>query len=227
MNLIRIPNVKHRLYFAQRTARPLLVLALLTVTTLHGCGDDGAFRLEGFEADTVEVPAEYEGLANHRVAVLVNAPVEIMFRYPQAQLEVCSIVSELIAARVPGVAVVDPRTVVDFQRRNIYWSTATYAELGEYLDVSRLVLIDLGAYTTRASGDPNLYRGLISASVAVAEMDSPTPNDLVYRTEITQFYPKKQPAGVLDANETAIRKGMLDLFALATVHRFVDYEVER
>lgn len=200
-------------------------LCLAAAAVLPGCEFFG-FVAQGVtgEKQKLRVKAEYHGLENQKVAVLVDANQELLFEQPLAQREVCEWVSQRLAAGVPGIQVIDAKQVVDFQNRNLYWTTASYSELARRLDVTRLVLIELTDYRLHEPGNVNIWRGVISGNIAVAEADGPKPDDLVYDTAVTVAYPPDKPAGVLDADQRTIRFGVLDLFSRAAAGKFYDHE---
>lgn len=205
-----------------------LCLMFAAAAIAGGCQAAGlvAYAVAG-EGSKIKVEAEYEGLQDERVAVLVNADASLLYRQPYAQLEVGTAVSEAIAANVEGVTVIDPADIVAFQQRNIYWSTATYSQLADRLNVTRIVMIELREYRLHDPGNTVMYRGVASARVEVAEADSPTPDTPVYATEVATAYPPKRPEGVPDANPATIKKAMLDQFTRAVVGRFYDHKEPR
>jgi hypothetical protein len=200
-------------------------LGLCAATTLTGCEAAGIIaHVVTPETKTLHVKAEYRGLENQKVAVLVDANPSLLFEQPLAQREVCEWVSEKLAANVPGIQVIAAKQVVDFQNRNLYWNTATYSELARRLGVNRLLLIELTDYRLHEPGNVNIWRGVIAGSVAVAEADGPRPDDLVYDAPVMVAYPPDKPMGVLNADQRTIRFGTLDLFALAAAGKFYDHD---
>lgn len=203
-------------------------LALLTLTCmlpLSGC------QMAGYAAHVAEelrppdtILAEYRGLENQSVAVIVNADYATLYDHPVVQLEIATAVTRRLADQVPGIELVNPRRVVEFQVRNPYWSAATYSELAKRLNVSRIVLIDVQEFRTREPGDTNLFRGVISAHVSVATDQS---NNLVYATTVSQAFPANAPEGILDARESDIRLGTISLFSYGVANKFADMQEAR
>jgi hypothetical protein len=193
-----------------------------------GCNVIGwaAQPFAGEKAPPISVTAEYHGLDGRSVAVVVDADHSTLYQYPTALLEVCTAVTNLIAANVPDVQTVEPRQIVDFQQRNYYWSTMQPAELAHRLGVERLVLITLTEYRTHEPGNVNLYRGVITGSLEVYETESASPNRAAYASVVTAHFPNTN-IGVPNADELTIRKGTLDLFALRAAGRFFDHEEPR
>lgn len=203
-------------------------LAAALTALLSGCGAAGFVATVAADvAPPLDVKAEYKGLANQSVAVLVDADLSVLYQQPLAQYELCAAVAEKIAAGVPGVKVIDARQIVDFQHRNIYWNTLTYSELAAKLEVKRLVIVDVQEYRLHEPGDVNIWRGVINAHIGVAEADGPKPNDKVYSTTILAAYPPNRQEGVVNAEQQTIRLGAIDLFSRNAAYKFYDHKEER
>ncbi len=204
------------------------VVLLCCVAALSGCEAFGWFAY-GVAGDPppLDVKAEYRGLDHQQIVVIVDADLQTLYRYPAAPLEVCTTLSNAMAEHVPGAVVVNPRQVVEFQERNIYWNTLTYQEMAATFNATRLVMIDLIEYRSHEPGDRTMWRGQITADVRIAEVDGPTPNDMAYGTTVSVTYPPDQQFGVVNADELTIRKATLDLFTLAAVGKFHDHKEER
>lgn len=213
---------------AVRSGVACLLLALAGMS-LAGCEAAGfvAYAVAGGEGAKIKVEAEYKGLQGERVAVLVNADPGLLYRHPNAQLEIGTAVSEAIAANVPAVTVIDPSDIVAFQQRNIYWSTATYSRLADRLGVSRIVMVEMREYRLHDPGNTVMYRGVASARIEVAEADAANPDTPLYATEVTVAYPPKRPEGVPNANPATIRKGLIDAFSRVVVGKFHDHKAPR
>jgi len=207
----------------------LIALAAVLLPSLAGCDAAGymANAVAGGESPPITVTAEYEGLENQSVAVLVNADLPILYCHPQVQLEISAAVSERLAANVPGVTVINPHHVYEFQQRNIYWTTSTYTQLCQTLDVSRLVWIELQEFRLHEPGNSVMYRGVLTARVEVAEADADRPNVAQYANTVSVAYPPNRPEGVPEADPTTIRKGTLDLFARAVAQKFYEHKEKR
>ncbi|MHB1155480.1 MAG: hypothetical protein ACYC26_01440 [Phycisphaerales bacterium] len=228
-NVLRSGQAVRRCFTSHIAHRTLQIALLVSLASLGGCEAAGfvAEAVAGGEAPPIQVTAEYKGLEGKSVAVVVNADLPMLYQFPQVQLEVGTAVSRAIAADVPGVSVVDPKQVVEFQTRNIYWNTVPYGQLMKKLGVQRLVFVEMVEYRTHEPGNQAMYRGVAAARIDVAEADGKNPDNVVYSTVANVAYPPNEPEGIPDANELTIRKGMLDLFARAVAGRFHDHEEAR
>lgn len=211
-----------------RTRKAFVVAALLWGALGGGC-EAGGFFAETFTPDPppLNVRAEYVGLENQKVAVLVDANQSLLFDQPLAPLEVSRAVSEKLADGVPGIKLVEPVQVVDFQNRNIYWNTMPYSEVAGRLGVTRLVLIELSDYRLHEPGNVNIWRGVMSGHVSVYETDSAEPNNATYAREVTAAYPPDEPLGVLDSNQRDMRFGTMDLFSRSVAGLFFEHKEPR
>ncbi len=214
----------------QTSRRLWAVLALgVGVMSLGGCNVVG-FVAQGVAGDPppINVTAEYYGLENQSVAVLVNADLPVIYAYPQAQLEVADALARKITANVAGARVIDARQSYEFQVRNYHWTNERYSVLADKLNVSRLVVVELLEYRTRERGNAAVYQGVIIARVDVVEADGGRPDDVAYSGTVeVQYPPGGKPIPVPSAQEVTIRKGMLDMFALAAGGKFYDHKQPR
>ncbi|MEX2671462.1 MAG: hypothetical protein WD294_05060 [Phycisphaeraceae bacterium] len=213
-----------------RLTIPAAALALTAAAVLasQGCVAAG-WLADGFVDPNAEVkvPAEYLELENQRVAVLVDADLSVVFEHPLAQLEVATILSERLTDHVPGVTVRNPREIITFQQRNLYWNTSSYADLMERLEVDRLVVVELVDYRLHEPGNVNIWRGLMTANIGVTEVEAPNPNDLVYATTVSVEYPPDSEVGLLNADQRTIRLATLERFAQATIGKFYEHKSRR
>lgn len=169
----------------------------------------------------LDVKVEYTGLHKHTVAVLVDADQAILFNNPLAQYEVCAAISQRLAGDAKDVRVVNPRQVVDYQNRNIYWNTARYSDLAKKLGADRLVIVDLLDYRFHEPGNVNIWRAVASANVGVAETDGAHPDDLAYSSTVAVAYPPDKPQGIIESNLRTMKLATLDLLSRSVVGRFV------
>lgn len=201
----------------------------LAMGLIAGCQAAGyvAHAVAGGDPPPVNVTAEYTGLDNRMVAVIVAADPSLMYQHASAQHEIGTAVSYAIADCVPGVKVVDPADMTAFRNANPYWTTAPYGELIEKLGVERLVVVDLHEFRLNEPGNSVMFRGVINGTVEVVEAESADPDTPVYSQLVTAAFPPNRPHGVPEANPATIRKGAVDLFAMATAWKFCDHKEQR
>jgi len=208
-----------------RQANPLrhaLLLLLTPMLMLGGC-EFGAFVAP--REQTFDVKAQYRGLENQSVAVLVAADEYTLFRFPKAPEYTTKAVSGAIQGTVPGARLTDPKRITEFQKENPWWATLQYSKIAEELGVDRLVIIDLAEYRTREPGNAYIWRGVMSGNIAVIESDSPDPDEIVFTADIAVQFPEEGAVGVLDESDETMQLGMLKLFSRDVSRLFHDHQV--
>lgn len=200
--------------------RGLFLFLLLSAGLLHGCGP-----MPG-EKKTVEVQAEYLGLADQRVAVMVAADGHMQHNYPEATARLTKVMTAAITQNVPGVTTTIPDQIAKFQKANPYWMNMRYGELAKKMNVDKVVLVDLVEYQTHEPGNAHVWQGLITANVGVIDADAPDPDNFVFYNTVSVRFPETSDIGVLDSDNETIQLGMSLLFARRGGGLFYDHQVE-
>jgi hypothetical protein len=173
---------------------------------------------------TKKIPAECSDLAGKRVAVLVWADMDTLFEYQHVQLELSEHVRAGLEGKVKGLTFVPNRQVVELQRQDPDWDRADPAKLGAKLGAERVLYIELTQYTTREPDSPHLLRGHIGANAKVCDTaQSGAPP--VYKGVVECAYPEHAVAE-WGANDTAVRRGVMEAFAQALAGKFYDRQVK-
>jgi len=208
--------------------RVAFLFALLWMTMLTSGCNIIAWGAQAFRDDDkpIDVAAQYTGLADKRVAVMVSADDYTLFRFPRSTARVCEVVSIGIANNVPGVAVSLPREISKYQHRNPYWITSQPSRLIDALGVDRLVVIDLNEYRTHDQGNRSVFRGSISATVSVYEADEEDPDNSTFQQQVQAQFPEGSAFGVISDNteEAQVETAVLKLFTLRAAGLFYDHQ---
>lgn len=204
--------------------RRSLLLLPVVLATCGGCQLIAFPFIAWGKEPTREVKAEYPYLRDKHVAVLVRAEMETLVEYPHVQYELADHIQVALEASVRGVTVVDPRKVVDFQRKNADWDRMDPAALGKDFDADRLVEIQLTQYTTRDPENPYLFRGHVAAVVNVYNVDYPNSAP-AYTTDVRVAYPPNETANY-GTDERDVRRAMMEAFAQEVAGKFYDREVK-
>ena len=223
-------NPRH-CYRRRSLAKPIaLVLGLglgLAVTMISGCNWIG-FAADviggGDNANQVNIEAQYRGLENQTVAVLVTADEYTLFEHPTAPAAVCRQTSSKLATEITGVRVLNPKQIDQFQKDNPYWSTVVYGELLGRLGVERLVLIDLITYALREPGNSYKWQGQIVANIGVYEAQANDPNQFVFATTLQTSYPRGRSIGVIHSDHQTTQMGLHSIFSQKLLHLFKDHQ---
>ena len=194
----------------------LMALCLLSV----GCGPMPGEKI------MVDVQAEYLGLADQRVAVMVAADSHMLYQYPDARDNVCKAITGRIAKHVPGITTTIPDRISEFQDDNPYWINMRYGELAKKLDVDMIVLVDLIEYQTHEPGNAHLWQGLITGNIGVIDANSMDPDNFVFQNTISAKFPEESTVGIIDSDDETIQLGMIFLFSRDGAGLFYDHQIE-
>lgn len=215
------PSRRHKGRPALRLTLGLAALA--TAWSVSGCETVG-YVTQAINADQdVQFQAKYRGLENKRVAVLVDAPMDVQFDYQNVVPGLCELISGGIHQYVEGTKVRPPMDVVAFLSNNVYWPMMDPAELAKKLDVQRLVLVDIVEYRLTTPGNSYLWDGVVIAEVGVIEADGVDSSAPVFSERITARFPVVDNVGRDKASATDIERGLQVATSQKIVRLFYDY----
>jgi len=203
----------------RKIGRGLIVIMGLFVG-MTGCGPMPGERV------LVDVEAEYLGLADQRVAVMVAADGHMLHNYPEAPSRLTKVMTAAIAQNVPGVTTTIPGEVAKFQTANPYWMNLRYGDLAKKLNVDKIVLVDLVEYQTHEPGNSHVWQGLITANIGVVDAKAKDPDNFVYYNTVGVRFPEVSDIGILDSDDETIQLGMSLLFARKGGGLFFDHQIE-
>ncbi|MFN5497803.1 MAG: hypothetical protein ACK5WD_01200 [bacterium] len=204
---------------ARRIAAVLAVGALFGFALVSsGCiaGAVGALGQQIERGKKLDVPAEYDGLEDRSVAVIVNADYATLVEHPTVVGQVTANVAVRIARHVKGATVLPPGEVLNWQYRTPQWRALAYGEVAKELGVDRLVYIDLYEYRLNPVGNSYLWDGVAGANIGVIEADGLAPDEFVYTSNVVERFPDQEGVGRESARREDIERGLLTLFVQRT-----------
>ena len=206
---------------------------LLTITALIGCGGPVLGLVATAvvpEYKQVKVTADYRGLDNQVVAVMVNLNEYAYAQYPQALKDMSWALAKELRANVPGISLVNPDDVVAFQDANPYWNTLRYSQLISRMKVDRIVLVDVLQYSMHEPGNKHILQGLIVGDVKVIEAprsdagEHTSRDALAYSKTVEARYPKDNPIGIIDGDQRSVEVATLKEFSRTAGQLFYDHQ---
>jgi len=195
----------------------------LLIAALPGCA---AFKLAGamgqsFEYQKkIEVLPQYDGLKNKSVAVVVVTDMATRYEYGDLTSNVLGGVSGRLAQNVPGVTVLDPRYVLQWQYRTPQWEAMAYGEIAAELNVERVVYVDIYEYRLNPPGNRWQWEGVAAATIGVIERDSYDPDMFVETFNIETRFPDIRGLDRDSATASQIESGLLSKFVKETAWLF-------
>lgn len=180
----------------------------------------GAMAQAWDEQKLVEKLPRYDGLENKTVAVIVDAPLEILYEHPDVVGQITTGITYRIGRDVPGARVVVPENVIAWQWQNPDWNTMAYGELAETLNVDRVVHVDLYEFRLNPPGNSWLWDGVCAASVSVIERDGFDPDVFADTFDIVGKFPDVEGVERSQAQASQIQTGVLAEFIKKSVWLF-------
>ncbi len=201
------------------TRTPTVIVLILAGLACSGCAIGklvgGMMQNEEYQK-LKETHAVYDGLENKRVAVLIDVDMVTLYEHPEIAVSLATNVARRIATNVPGVTVISPRQVSEWQFRTPQWNTVPYSEICQRLNVDRLVHIDIYEFRLHPPGNQWLWDGVCSANIGIIENDGFDPDNYADMFNISVAFPDM--TGVTRENATAkgVKHGLLTLFTRQT-----------
>jgi hypothetical protein len=197
-----------------RTAVAAILLAA-TVVASGGCfiaNLAGAIGGEIERYKKIEVLAQYEGLENKTVAVIVHADAATLYEFPAVAQTVAANVAFRIQQNVRGVSILPPAAVAQWQYQTPAWSTLPYGQIADELNVDRVVLVDMYEYRLNPPGNMYLWEGVAAANVGVIERNGLDPDSFAATFDIRVRFPTQEGIGRESASAADIQTGVLTKF---------------
>ena len=216
--------------------RPLLLLSLCLLTCagcllLAGCS---VFGIAAQALPEGDVPARYKDLRGHSVAVMVWTPRGLQIDYPALRLDVASQVQDKLQraqkagkGELKGVAFPHiPASVVRYQEDHPELEGQPIDQVAPRLRVERLIYVEIDSFQTRAQNAIELFRGSVTGSLKVVDVDPGGTARVVYdEPGITVQYPSKgADEGYPDLGDDRTYRGTVHLFTNLLARRFFAHE---
>jgi len=196
----------------------LAALVLASAASLSGC-EWLARASEKTMGKAVE--AQYVGLDEKRLVIVVYADRGSMIEYPKVRQEVSGFITKQFQLKMPKVKLVRPEEVLRWQD-DTDWEGLPVKSIGEHFSTQRVLYVEVGQYSTRSPGGQDLLQGRISATVKVYEVDA--PGDVAAWSQVFDVkWPEAAPTDVTHSNDLVARRRVLETFSTRVVNSFHDH----
>ena len=202
------------------------VASLLLLVAATGCEIFGVASVIGQNIERekkVEVLAEYDGLRDNTIAVVVLTDMMVMYEHPGVVANICVNLSDRIARNVQGAKVLDPRFVLDWQHQTPGWQSMAYGRICDDLGVDRVVWLDLFEFRLNPPGNRWQWEGAASANVGIVEIDGFDPDSFGETYDVTATFPDIPELGRESASASQIETGLLATFVQKVGWLFYDH----
>lgn len=195
----------------------------LAVASLTGCAVVYAASgmAQNFEYQKeIEVLAQYDGLEHQTVAVLVDSDLALRYERPNLVPELAVNLSRALAKHVPGIRILMPQAVIQWQYNTPEWNLIPRGEVCEQLGVERLLWVDLQTFRLHPQGNSWIWEGVVEAEVGVVEEGGYDPDGFVEAWRISAVFPDVNSLDRDSASEESIRLGLEANFVKRTAWLF-------
>lgn len=204
-----------------------LVLLLVAVfSTAGGCKQLGALIYMGMPKQTKDISAEFTGLENHTVAVVIYCDESTQYENHEVRMTLGTIIAHQLRKNVKKIKVINPGIVSRFQDENLHWGSLPKWQMAEKLGADYVLFISLMQYSMRVPGQVSAFQGRIIAEPKLY-LGSDHDDEPVWESDevIEVTYPKIR--AVYEArHEAKIRYTTEVIFADKLTKCFYDYTVE-
>ena len=213
-----------------------MVLAALALSALAagGCTLAGFLAANYQENTPKKVKAEYEGLAGQSFTVVVRADRSILADFPGIADNISIRVNELLRLNLPETdggdgttGYIPPVQQLDWLSNHPRWRSMMPSELGENLQVTRLVVIDLFTFRLHDPGNLYIWNGEASGTLRVFEIDSSLPDDAVFETQVRVVFPTQGGMTASEYTEVEVASVLLGWFSRRAAWSMFDHEEMR
>ena len=182
---------------------------------LGGCGARGG-------AQGVPVAAQYQGLQDKSVAIVIYAQPATLNEFPGVREEVSQFVTAQLRMNLPTCRLLSYQDVIAWQNNQINWYALTEKDIGKHFSVDRVLYIEVLDYSTKRNTGYSDLQGRLRAQCKVTEVDSASLG-AAWTGLIDVTWPE-QPLDPTQTNENALRLRTLEVFADKLVRCFYDHQ---
>lgn len=194
-----------------------LTLAL-AMAVLPTAGCRSALATAMFLWKGTDVPPDYAGLKEKKVAVVCRPLVTLQYRNANVARDLAQQVTLLLQEKVPKVHTVDQRKIAKWTDENTW---EEYPEVGKAVKADLVVGIDLEGFNLLQG--QTLYQGKANATVRV--YDCHQGGKMVYEKIIPQIkYPPSTGIPTSDRQEADFRREFVAVFADQVARHFYAHD---
>lgn len=210
-------------------AAPLLLAGLAA-----GAGGCQLLGAAAAKTTAVTVRPNYTALANQSVGVMVTVDRGTQIDHPRLQLDIAQAVQatlmktqankaeELKGTQFPPSA--SPQAVFAFQRNYPQLDAEPVTNVAPQLGVSRLIYIEVDAFSLNPADVLELFRGEVVGRVKVVEVAGGVAK-VAFTDQVSAVFPEKgSEHGTPTLNRPTTYRGTIAAFATAVTQKFVTYE---
>ncbi len=159
------------------------LMLLISAVIIPGCKQAGAIGYFLTPPREKKVQAEFPGLKNHSLAIVIYVDEATQYEYPSARLTLGAKIANELDENVKKVRIVQPISVARYQDENIHWETERKNKIGRDLNVDYVLFLSLVNYSTREPGQMSAYQGRISGEAKLYATEKKEGENCVWEHE--------------------------------------------
>lgn len=201
----------------------------LVLLCLNGCAG------LGFIANAIPqyTDPKYKNLAGQSIGVMVWVDRGIKIDWPSLPLDTTTSMQSKLMGWNPkdellkgSTYPVKPASMVRYQMDHPEVDSFSILEVAPKLGVTRLIYIEADDFATRAESSIELYRGHMTGTLKIIEINGKTAKVVYEENNIQAVYPNKVPKeGLPEGNDFKIYGGTVDAFTTEVLKRLVPVEI--
>ena len=217
------------LHKEQSNKRSVRITALLLLSSLvfmaSGCSTIKYLGYVFLGNEDQKTKAEYVGLENQKVLILLNTPDGMEYSYPQSRESLILACQQFLQGSVKSISFCDYQMVEDFILRELDWISVPTNKLAKKFGAQRVLYIDIYDFTLQDTDSVGIYQGQVNAEVKIYETDSEakTPNRSVFNYYIDLKYPENHPLAATPEAKYRVLSGTIKLTAYEICKHFFDH----
>ena len=184
-----------------------LAIALILAATVLPATGCNVFTLAAYMIKGTDVPAEYAGLREKKVAIVCRPIGDLSYRDSSVAKHLAREIGTLLKQRVPKIELVDPRKVEAFTDEN---SWDEFVDVGEAIGADIVVGVDLQSFSLYQS--QVLFQGKADVMFGIYECGGdglPVFEKILPQT----LYPPNTPRPTTEITESEFRRKFVSMMA--------------
>lgn len=211
-----------------RLARAALgTIAALTIIAIPGCIIPAAIggMAESYQrTGTTQIEAEYTGLGGKSFAVVATGSRMMESEHPGLTARLIQRINERLAVNAGASHFIPSNDLLTVLYNTPQWPAMTRGEVGEMLEVERLIVVEIIDYTLHEPGNQYIWEGVASVLVSVYETDSGLPDDPIFEKAIRVTFPDTSGFMRTDIPEAAVTSELSNRVVNRVAWLFYDHE---
>lgn len=199
-------ETRHGEHRCTTTALVVVLTIIGSVSTISQIGCTSALATAAWLIKGPNVPPEFNGLRDKKVAVVANASTQSVYAYPSVARDLARAVARQLQRNVKNIQIIPPEQVEEWMDRN-QWSE--YPEIGNGVGAELVVAIEVNDF--RLYKGQTVFQG--RADLTIRVFDCRTGEVLFERRPPEILYPPNHVVSATEIREADFRRDFIRVLA--------------